>query len=270
MDKLAGYRKNGPSWWIILTVVLLVAIGYQATAPNKHFSSDCIKIGGGGYSGFYYMHGILAQHHFVVATGQRDLLCYSAGCLNAVALWSNYSIDQVIDFGNEAQQRYLLGQMPWVGATDRMVHNLIHGHGLAVPATVRASQQQEGENGVTESALQHLIRTNPNFLSSLHIITTTFTAWGWPTMVIRTPETVDELQEMLMQTSWIPFATGDGWIKNGHLDGGFSILSHPTCPTTICISLDWQILFNVVNVLMPSPMLRELSRKGQQLQLTIL
>lgn len=262
---------NVRSSFLLLVALLAVAFVSHRYMTTPHFSDNCVKIGGGGFSGFYFMHGILLRHREMVL--QRDILCYSAGCLNAVALWSNYSIDQVIDFGRESQFRYTSGQMPWSKATDRMVHNLIHENGLLATAaspgitnstTLSTTNANDKDDEVSESALQHLVRTNPNFLASLHIITTTFSTWGWPTMVIRSPTTVHELQEMMLQTSWLPFATGDGWVKRGHLDGVFTLLFHPTCRTSIRISQDWQILYNMVNVLMPASVTRELYEKGQR------
>jgi hypothetical protein len=65
---------------------------------------------------------------------------------------------------------------------------------------------------------------------------------------------VGELKEMLIQTTWIPFATGGSiWHDGGHNDGAFTSPFHPDCdyyvglPTEIStMSLD--VLFNVVNV----------------------
>merc|ERR1712008_89128 len=49
---------------------------------------------------------------------------------------------------------------------------------------------------------------------------------------IRQARSVAELREMLIQTTWIPFATGWGiWNKDKrggrHMDGGFTFFSHP-------------------------------------------
>jgi hypothetical protein len=91
-------------------------------------------------------------------------------------------------------------------------------------------------------------------LASLRIITSAPNGWWGVRPVIRTPASLEELHEMLIQTTWIPFATGRRiWHAGGHNDGAFTSPLHPGCDyhvgltaSSLFNSLD--VLLNVVNV----------------------
>lgn len=264
--KTATSRKVPRLRWKVVLCTLLTMAGlcwiHQTTRTPTHYSDDCIAAQGGGYSGFYYMHGVLERNRASVLpdpSSPRDFVCYSAGCLSVVALWSNYTSENVVDFGQESQRRVTSGQMPWIKATERMVHNLIRGNGLNGNVVGNATSG--------ESPMQVLARTNPRFLASLNIITTSFSTLGWPIVSVRTPTNLGELEEILTQTCWLPFATGDGLIHRGHLDGAFLVPFHPTCPTSVGISNDWRIYFNMVNVMMGAELPRGFFRDGSRVQL---
>ena len=68
--------------------------------------------------------------------------------------------------------------------------------------------------------------------------------------VIRTPTSIDELREMLLQSSWIPWAVGHGWSHQGHLDGGFTMPWHPSCAKRagMLVLTNWDLMANILNV----------------------
>ncbi|KAL3929237.1 MAG: hypothetical protein SGARI_004809, partial [Bacillariaceae sp.] len=43
------------------------------------------------------------------------------------------------------------------------------------------------------------------------------------------PTDEESLKQMLLQTTWIPMAVGSSFTHDGHLDGAFSTLQHPSC-----------------------------------------
>ena len=65
---------------------------------------------------------------------------------------------------------------------------------------------------------------------------------------MKSPSDLDELKALLIQTTWIPFATGRGLAHSGHVDGGFSAWRHPTCRERIEIdSFEVDIYLNMLN-----------------------
>jgi hypothetical protein len=53
---------------------------------------------------------------------------------------------------------------------------------------------------------------------------------------------------MLLQTTWIPYATGRAlWLKD-HMDGGFTFAQHPKCEHDVGLAPNLDLLVNVVNV----------------------
>jgi hypothetical protein len=87
-----------------------------------------------------------------------------------------------------------------------------------------------------------------DLLSRLNIITTVKGSWFGLNAVVRKPESLEHLHEMLLQTTWIPYATGgDLWLKD-HMDGAFTVSQHPKCEHSVGISSDLDLLANIVNV----------------------
>jgi len=92
------------------------------------------------------------------------------------------------------------------------------------------------------------LSTTTRILSNLKIITSVKNGYFGLKPDIRTPSSVPELHEMLLQTTWIPFATGaDLWHKD-HMDGAFSISNHPKCEHEVGLMLDPDLFANIVNV----------------------
>jgi hypothetical protein len=55
----------------------------------------------------------------------------------------------------------------------------------------------------------------------------------------------------LIQTAFIPLATGNDLWLHDHMDGAFSIPHHPACEHYVGLSVGWDLLdllWNVVNV----------------------
>ena len=147
--------------------------------------------------------------------------------------------EDTVSFGLDAQNRFLAGSMPWLNATEEMITNMLHHHRQNTPRQTK-------------------------FLRRMHIMTTTYDQGWWqpPRLAIRTPSTMEELGDMLLQTSWIPFVTGFGWTRNGHNDAVFLRWKHPRCVEKVAIQNDLDIYLNAANVLMPANRAQALFTRG--------
>ena len=101
-------------------------------------------------------------------------------------------------------------------------------------------------------------------LPKMYIITSTWSRKKMISKSIRTPSTVSELKQMLLQTMWIPFVTGESLGKQDHSgeyhnDGAFVALMHgwkilfknkKWIDTTHDLKLPWdaQLIFNGLNI----------------------
>lgn len=154
---------------------------------------------------------------------QERFACYSAGCLGVVSVYANYSMPQLFDMASGLQR-------DWNDGTLNRYH-------------------------VVEDFVDHLLKDQvlePDVLQSLYILTSVpkehhgnkvgFSA------VMRQPTTMEELRLYLRQSTWIPLATGSGMTLDGHLDGAFSALQHPTCQKHVGLANDWDLLTNTLNV----------------------
>jgi hypothetical protein len=80
--------------------------------------------------------------------------------------------------------------------------------------------------------------------------------------VMRQPTSMEHLGLMLRQSAWIPLATGSAYTLDGHLDGGFSVVQHPTCQRHVGLANDWNLLTNTLNVNLGEAHVQEFWRMG--------
>jgi hypothetical protein len=109
-----------------------------------------------------------------------------------------------------------------------------------------------------------IMRLRSSDLSSLNIITTTKkeNRWWGIQMSIRTPQTIQELRTMLIQTTWIPFAIGNDLWYDKHMDGAFTTSYHPQCQYNVGLAFDWDLYNNVVNVNLGRDKVEKFWKKG--------
>jgi hypothetical protein len=217
---------------------------------------DSVCVDGGGFSGFWFTLGRL---HSISDPLNKQYYCYSAGCLGVVAALSNYTKDEMLHMALDKQNRWKVGTLDRHDIVSAFLDDLIHGtersdsnqttshsQGARVSATATTSGSRSGSSKLLERVQQ-----DPRFLSSLNIITSQRRVEGVvPGMhaSIRTPTTVQELREMLLQTTWIPFAVGKSLFYKNHMDGAFTLAQHPACARRVGLALDLDLLMNAVNV----------------------
>ena len=179
---------------------------------------NTVYVQGGGFSGFWFTLGRL---HSIPDPMDKTYYCYSAGCLGVVAHFRNFTMDRMYEVALTSQHKWKNGDI------DRFA--------------------------VVEDFLGQLLADSPSFswgplLSKLKIITSVKDGYFGLKPSIRTPSNKEELHNMLLQTTWIPFATGaDLWLDD-HMDGAFSITDHPKCQHEVGLMFDLEMYAHVVNV----------------------
>ncbi|CAB9509789.1 expressed unknown protein [Seminavis robusta] len=223
--------------------------GYQkgTTKPAAQVVKDpntCLYVPGAGFSGFFYTIGHLQAASTLEPTesgnvvdasfDETDYYCYSAGCLATTAVLANITVYDVHDTAFAIQDQWKSGEISQFEVVEEFVDYLI--------AT-------GSERTLSNEAL-----------SKMHIITSEIAPTeGWMAlpkmnMVVRTPQNLEELKELLLQTTWIPGATGDDWALNGHLDGGLTAKSYQICQRAVDLPklsfLNWESLEFYANILL--------------------
>lgn len=195
---------------------------------------ETVYVPGYGFSGFWYILGRLQRmQQDQDPHTHRHYYCYSAGCMGVVATLQGMKLDDVYREAVRIQNQWKSGEIDRYEVTTQFVSWL-----LSSP-TLR---------GTADTA------STKRMLSSLRIITSAPNGWWGVKPVIRTPSSLDELHEMLIQTTWIPFATGRWvWHSGGHNDGAFTSPLHPTCDYHVGLTASspfnsLEVLLNVVNV----------------------
>ncbi|KAL7569381.1 hypothetical protein ACA910_010467 [Epithemia clementina (nom. ined.)] len=238
------YRPS--SWWSLFTAALvfcllmLLSSGWwpisscstsKTTGDNDHVDDKSIYVFGGGFSGFWFTLGRLQS---LPDPLDHEYYCFSAGCLAAVAVLQNSTVDEMIEMAQDARDGWMVrGEMDRYQVVPRFLDNIFQ------------------SSSSSSSPLSHQsVWNNETLLSKLHILTTMrHPYWSWGVqMVIRSPQSLDELRIMLRQTTWIPFAVGRGLWHDGHMDGALSIWQHPKCARSAGLAIHLDLLFNALNI----------------------
>ena len=201
---------------------------------------DCIYVPGGGFSGFWFSLGRL---HSIQNPHNETFVCYSAGCLGVVATLLHHGEllknGGVVDGANDEHYHHLYDmarsiQIEWDAGKlhrYRVVESFIDG------LVEKLEQDPDDE---FKTLFLDTIRTNMN------VVTTTYENDEdsanvpqllpqsiLPKAVVRRPSDLASLKRMLLQSAWIPIATGSSWTHKGHFDGAFSTPQHPKCSRTV-------------------------------------
>lgn len=188
---------------------------------------------GVGFSGFWYTFGALQSNP---ALHETDFFCYSAGCLAVMAALSNRTISDVSDIAFGLQQRWRTSNISRWDIVEHFV------------------------DGILASDNLYFLNQNLNaaLLEKINVLTTT----RGGRMSIRKAQNISELKDLLIQTTWIPFATGWGFAKDGHFDGAFSSLCHPICGTHYVLPMKFDVFVNALNPALDERQVEQLWRSG--------
>eukprot|EP00923_Selenidium_pygospionis_P056534 GHVN01098664.1.p1 GENE.GHVN01098664.1~~GHVN01098664.1.p1 ORF type:complete len:353 (+),score=33.50 GHVN01098664.1:217-1275(+) len=167
--------------------------------------------------------------------------CFSAGCLGVVATLLQKSAEQVLDLALSTQTLWGRGELQRFEVVEHFVDGLLDLRG--------------GDSKTLSGSNNHKDLTS-DLLNRIRVITTT-RRWGDGRSMLKHVSRVAgdkrELKELLIQTTWIPYVTGDGlWRQNEaseeyHMDGGFSSASHPRCKRKLGLPLRADLFLNALS-----------------------
>ncbi|CAB9511317.1 expressed unknown protein [Seminavis robusta] len=238
---------------LILSIPLLLAM-ISASFPTADFQDglDTLYVPGLGFSGFWFTLGRLKS---IPDKASKHYVCFSAGCLGSVAILNDFSVEEMACMAETAQQRWKRGEIDRFQVVTQFVDGLVYRDFDGCLASNKNNKQSRKKNIIPIN--------NPNLFSKLHVLTTAPTM-GRAEAVMRSPTSLDELREMLIQTAWIPIATGDGLTHKGHMDGGFSFWKHPRCTKSVNLPLEAGLIFNSLNINMPVEKAYQLWNQGME------
>ena len=235
---------------ILLEAGLLIAerifdLPFDPTFSLHHhpIHPDSVYVPGAGFSGCWFTLGRLKS---IPNPASKSYYCYSAGCLGVVATLSDRSMEEMSDLAFGVQRMWKDGEVDRYDVVTKFVDGLLFtGDGVSTYG---------GGNSTTPIASSRLpIMHDTRLLSKINIITTAKEVMGVKS-VIRTPGSIEELRDMLIHTTWIPFATGNGlWTQDGrtgdhHMDGAFSATTHPRCTHHLGLPFMMDLFLNILNV----------------------
>ena len=170
---------------LLFVVVLLFLFSYygcsQSITVFDETLQDTIYVPGAGFSGFWFTLGRLRS---IEDPASKHYYCFSAGCLGVVACLRNFTVDEILDLAEGIQGKWRRAQIGRHEIVGEFVDNLVNDSSLSVYSTLRSIE-------------------DPNVLSRLHIITSAKDKWMGLKARTRSPQTSDELREMLLQTTWM-------------------------------------------------------------------
>jgi hypothetical protein len=181
----AKYKQNKPSfsiYFVILCAAVLVTSKLFSSRNNAGY--DTVYVPGAGFSGFWFTLGRLKS---IPEPASKDFYCFSAGCLGVVAMFSNFTIGEVSEMAIDVQAKWRTGEISQFQVVSKFLDVLL-----------QRFQDDAEVQDYNISSVESLA-----LLSRLHIITSVPGKYYGLNHVIRIPENVDELREMLLQTTWM-------------------------------------------------------------------
>ena len=168
--------------------------------------------------------------------------CYSAGCIGVVSILKNYSVNQVFDMALTTRERWKKGYISRYQVVEDFIDQMLD------PEDGSSDDDIHKHAGTT--------RMTNSMLSRIHVVTTKLNLQSLNIFepVSTSPGSVSELKTLLLQTSFIPFVTGDGfWYSTNssqekYIDGAFSSYQHDTCHALLDIPNDPKLLWNTLNM----------------------
>jgi hypothetical protein len=236
-------------------------------ARNDHETGteDCIYVPGGGFSGFWFSLGRLQS---LEDPHNETYVCYSAGCLGVVATLLHHgevlkkngtsATTTTNDNNNHYLHVYEMArsiQIEWQSGKRhryRVVESFIDGllekleedpddesraffldtirSKLNIVTTAfeeeEVTEQQDDKISINVNDNVSVLPSRPEQLMLLpqSIV---------PRAFVRRPSDIPSLKRLLLQSAWIPLATGSSWTHKGHMDGSFSMAQHPRCSRSV-------------------------------------
>lgn len=238
-------------WSAIVPMALFTLCYYALASPPMHLVYDVappagpstIYIPGGGFSGFWFHLGFLQS---LENRHEYDYYCYSSGCLGALAVLMNLTLDETVDAAFSAQEMWRSGSISRFQLVDHFFETMLTGH------------RDES------ASLNDLDSVLPNIK-----ILVTSQKDGHQ---VRQPQNRTDLKDLLIKTTWVPYLTGWGFLSEGddiYLDGGFSRYLHPLCEYRLDLPLIWETLIHTFSPGLTRDQVEQLWRAGYRYDYSI-
>jgi len=240
-DIIKTYMTRRNHTFISIMIIIISAFYAAGRTPrNKsvmhpykttNIDPRSVYVPGAGFSGFWFTLGRLQS---IPNPREYNYHCFSAGCLGVVAtLLYNKTVDDMASVAFDVQRKWRNGEISRYAVVEDFVDRLL------IPGNGNASDDFSNDNGLLFDV---------GLLERINVLTTT-KGIG---VNMRQARSVAELRELLIQTTWIPFATGWGLWKedtrgNLHMDGGVSMLFHPDCQFNLRLPMMFDLFLNFLN-----------------------
>lgn len=213
---------------------------------------------GAGFSGFWYHLGLF-QAMTKETMYEYDYYCYSSACLSLILGFLQTPVEDAYHTCQAIQQEWYRGELSTHNMVDEFLRRLV------VPFL-------EGDDNNQQMTSRP--RPPASWLSRIHIMSTNL-ATG---VEIQQATNRDELVQLIKQTTWIPFLTGQDWrllldngehnnsntfMAAGYLDGYFSIPLHPPCRYTARVPFSPGMYLHSLNPALGQNQVFEFVRYGQ-------
>jgi len=219
-NKPKNRSKNRFIAFLALVLSGLAMLYSATTGTTPPVEPGSVFVPGAGFSGFWYTLGRLRS---IPDPSAHNFYCYSAGCLGVVAALNGLDMEEVYDAALSMQTQWKEGEISRYDVVGGFVDYLLE---RAAAANNETSMD----------------------LSLLNVLTTAKNGWFGVKLSVQTPSSMENLRTLLLQTTWIPYAVGDGLWLHGHMDGGVAAVFHPKCEVHLDLPLDLDLLGNIVNV----------------------
>ena len=178
---------------------------------------------GGGFAGFWYHLGVFQG--LTEELQKFEYYCYSSGCLSLVLAFMNANFETTFGTCRDIQQSWRVGNISRYDMVDWFVDELVT---------------------TSPTAAKEL-----DFLNKINVLVTT----AKDGVQMRKAQDLQELKDLLIKTTWIPYVTGKGILKQtvnattmfgahhqeeSFVDGGFSRNLHPACEKNINVPVTWK------------------------------
>eukprot|EP00538_Stauroneis_constricta_P002545 CAMPEP_0119561170 /NCGR_PEP_ID=MMETSP1352-20130426/16902_1 /TAXON_ID=265584 /ORGANISM="Stauroneis constricta, Strain CCMP1120" /LENGTH=507 /DNA_ID=CAMNT_0007609325 /DNA_START=83 /DNA_END=1603 /DNA_ORIENTATION=- len=229
-----------------LAIASLVALYYHHIAPSISIQliPNSVYVPGGGFSGFWFF---LGQLKSLTNVDETNFVCYSAGCLASVSTLQHWSVNRTATLAFSIQHQWETGAITRSEVVPTFVDGLLEDVYNEFNVSVNdwsTTPPVSSSSSPLASSSQLLA---PAWLPRVKILTTKPSGrWGVHT-VVHTATSIQELRQRLIQSAWIPGATGNDILMEGHMDGAFDMASHPVCTKSVHFPAALPILLNILN-----------------------
>lgn len=181
---------------LLMFLILPLAVTTLVTNPALNFDGEeSIYVPGVGFSGFWFTLGRLKS---IENPASKNYVCFSAGCLGAVTILNNFTVDEMACMASSAQSAWRKGEITRYDVISEFVDGVVYRRFPRKPICVTSSENMKDNDELGDVPIN-----NPDLLSRLHILTSTKTSLLGMKAVMRSPTDVNELREMLIQTTWM-------------------------------------------------------------------